>query len=549
MSASSSLVRKKIAALSSLLVLLTTIVFFFGNCSSRHTGQQTSSSSSLTFGNCSLTGPEQLFSLTYSPVLQNKCATCHIPGGVGKGAFASPGLALAFEAFSLVGYKRVSQFAVDPNHRPPYSGAQNAAEINEAEKAWELGVQELASCTNNQVSEFIDDPWKDVRVYSRSKAVNPSATQAVQVRWDLNSEMLPPPSGVTWPNMPGAQFEITLRANVAGSQTNYTISRPRIVYPTSNAGAVDLHAQSIRLKINGQEIINETTFHYIDANARKNQSTLLSAGAMVALSDLRTSDVISFSFGEVRVVTLPPPPPAPTISFVLASQTVNESGRIQVLARLNQSIDAFSTASFSFSGSAQQPCCATILDEGGQQVSVKNFDRDYILPNRDGGTILFEPNITEKMIEIDIESDQRDEANETIVIQLDGFSVGNAQGQLGANRTHTISITDNDAAPGPFEVRFQDLMAAGGAFSRYCVRCHHATSQDVLAREYDMTTYSDLISQQRVVPNNALGSILWRRILGLDGLDPMPQGGLFSPDELQAKDEIYQWIVNGAKNN
>ena len=92
-------------------------------------------------------------------------------------------------------------------------------------------------------------------------------------------------------------------------------------------------------------------------------------------------------------------------------------------------------------------------------------------------------------------------------------------------------------------------MAAGGAFSRYCVRCHHATSQDVLAREYDMTTYSDLISQQRVVPNNALGSILWRRILGLDGLDPMPQGGLFSPDELQAKDEIYQWIVNGAKNN
>lgn len=552
-------VSNKVTAILGLQVFLGALIFFFGNCTSQHTGtgSQSSGSKTINFGNCSLTGPDHLFSMTYHPILTAQCATCHVAGGRGKGVFASSSLPIAFDAFSLVGYRRISEFAVDQNHQSPYTGAHNIAAINEATQNWRLGVEELEKCKTNTIEEFVDDPWNAVRVHTKSKAINATNTGSVTVTWDMNTDLLVIPAGVSWPTLPGAKFELTFTPTFNGANPSYSISRPRITYPVSNTQAVDINLESIRVKINGDEVINETTFHYVNANVYKNVSTLLSAGAMVSVGDIRKSDVVSVSFGRVRIVTLPPPPPVPSVQFTTTSSTNAETGKVTVTVQLSEAVDSFVSVGYSTTtpnvNGAKPSCCSSITDTGGQTVQVKNFDRDFKKTVNDGGTLVFNPNQVSKTVEIDIYPDQRDEPNEIINLTIDSVSIGNGDGQLGTNKEHRITITDNDNAPAADEVTFSLLMSPGGAFSRYCVHCHHSNSDDVLAREYDMTTYEDLLLSNRVVPLKPDNSILWWRIRGYDNLNktvsPMPQNGLFDTDGKQAKDDIYDWIIRGAKNN
>jgi hypothetical protein len=565
---------RKMVALMVINALLAVVFLSFSNCSSKpaakgsasksSNGTPTTPPSSLP-GNCSLTGRDQLFALTYYPILRNQCAGCHVQDPIiqqGKGIFASPQLPIAYEAFSLAGQANIARYAVDGNHKPPFTGAINAAAINQATATWNLGVKEIANCQNNTVEEFVEDTWKAVRVHTKSKPINPITSGDSVITWDLNTDILRIPSGVTWPTLPGAKFQITVKPTYNGSRPSYSIYQPRIVYPQANAAAVDIHLQSIRVKINGTEVINETTFHYVNANIYKNKDTVLSAGAMVALGDLRKSDMISVSFGKAEIVVLPPPPPAPSVRFVTASTSAAEAslGTVRVNLQLSEAIDDFVTVSYSIStppveGSSATPdCCLSILNDGGQAVNVKNFDRDFIKPSADGGTIIFEPSVTTTGVDIVIPDDDRFEKNETVILKIDSITLGTAAGAIGAVNTHTITIMNDDAAPANGEITFSRLMARGGAFERYCIRCHHAPfGLTTPFREYDMTTHSDLISSNRVVPRQPDLSSMWWRIRGYDNQNnsvfPMPQGGLFDTDGIQAKDDIYEWIMSGAKNN
>lgn len=554
--------RRKYFSLAVINTTMIVLAILFGNCSGPSHDASNASTSGVgdlkaILSRCALTGPEQLFEYSYSPFLKTNCASCHIPGGEGKGGFAADTVGLAFDAFSLVGYKRIGQYAVNSGHKSPHTGPQHFDTITQLEKDWEFGVNELNRCASAPVEEFVDDPYKAVRVSSRSIAVNPVVGGTSTLRWSLNSDMLAIPAGVTFPSAPGATFEVEVQTVRRGNTNAYTIRRPKIIYLANNASATDLRIKSLRFELNGKEVINETTFHYVDAESRKNETSLLSAGAMVAIGDIRGSDVMSFSIGEMTAVTLPPPPPSPTVEFSTATATVNENvGTTQVTISLSQAVDTFVTVSYSTATTgtnlAKPSCCATIRDAGGQNVLVKNFDRDYVPVVRDGGTVVFDPLQQQKTIELNIVNDERDEPNENIVLTIDSVVMVSGIGARGTIRTHTLSIVDDDAAPSQFETTFSQLMRPGGGFYEYCLRCHHANSADVLAREYDMTTHSDLLNRQRVVPFNALGSLLWGRIEGSwmgMSVERMPQNGLFDPNQVAAKESIFYWIQSGAKNN
>ncbi|USN48104.1 MAG: hypothetical protein H6626_03170 [Pseudobdellovibrionaceae bacterium] len=565
-------------ALASVLSLgVASLLVMFNNCTAEHEGfDEAKFQSSLGSGKCSITSEQQLFSYTYHPFLEENCAACHVPGGIGKGGFATSGLQVAWQAFSAVGFSKVSAFAVDAAHQSPYTGPHQESKVNELKDLWAKGQEELVRCQGvDSISEFVDDPWEDVRVHSISKAINPSLEDEVTLRWDLNNEMRNPPDGVTWPELPGAFFEIAVRIQVQSTSTAYYISKPRIIYPAQNANATDITLKSIRFKINGEDVVNETTYHFIEASARKNQSTLLSAGTMVAVGTLRASDVLSFSIGEIAAVTLPPPPPGPTASFELATTTLStEAGTsdcpndsegnplvtngdkcVYAKVVLSRPIDTFSAVGFSIDNggtTARVPCCSQIIDINDETTEVRNYDRDFDIVGNGSFTLRFDPTETEKSIAIRIINDQRDDAaNETITLRLDDFLIASGEnGSIAGQSTHIVNIPDNDAAPGAFEVTLTDLMKPNGAFDRFCVRCHHRNSADQLGREYDMTTYEDLISLNRFKPGDLDNSKSWRRILGLDGKEPMPKGGILNLDGGDtAREDIRQWILSGAKNN
>lgn len=547
-------VRQKVSAVITLVLLVGATAFFFQNCSSEHSSSSsaTSAGNKINFGSCSLTGYEELFSLTYAPFLQTNCASCHNTGGqAGDRHFASSNIPLAFDAFSQYGgFQRVSEYATNPSHKPPSTGTQHIDTINEITQLWQKGVEEIITCQNTKIEEFVDDPWAEIRIPFKSKAINPANTSGgeVTVRWSMDNDHLEPPAGVTLPvgGMPGAFFELTIRTVINGSTTHYRFYKPRLIYPTSPVtGAIDLHLESLRVKLNGEPVINETTFHFLNADARKNQNTYLSAGGMVSVGNIRSSDVVSISFGKIEKIDMPAPPAAPSAQFLTTAATVNESGTVTIPVQLSQTVDAFTTVGYAISGTALGPAR---YQPTGVPVPIPRWDSDYSLQFT-GGSLVFEPGTTTRNLVFNIAADQRFENPETIIITLTGISVGFGTANLGANTTHTITISNDDTQPPSTEVTLSKLMVNGGAFESYCIRCHYPQENGEPANNYSMVTHADLLSRNRFVPGSPSTSTAWERITTSDLKKRMPADVALSSSDEPAYNAIYNWIMSGAKNN
>jgi hypothetical protein len=123
-----------------LLILLSGAVpVLYNSCSSEHSGNTLGSSSLSKSNGCSL---EAYFERTYHPLLKENCANCHANGGSGSGIFADQNLDLAWESFELSGYSKVSSYAVNPAHNPPYTGDHLTQKVNELLLEWSIAEQE-----------------------------------------------------------------------------------------------------------------------------------------------------------------------------------------------------------------------------------------------------------------------------------------------------------------------------------------------------------------------------------------------------------------------
>ncbi len=75
-----------------------------------------------------------------------------------------------------------------------------------------------------------------------------------------------------------------------------------------------------------------------------------------------------------------------------------------------------------------------------------------------------------------------------------------------------------------------------------CVGCHNGTEPPDLR---DNVSYNELLNGY-VVPGNAEASILYKSLLGIDGISLMPPGAIWPDEKI---DLVKDWINQGALNN
>jgi len=102
------------------------------------------------------------------------------------------------------------------------------------------------------------------------------------------------------------------------------------------------------------------------------------------------------------------------------------------------------------------------------------------------------------------------------------------------------SVYEEVEVDGPVEeISYQaDIIPLWGQ----CVGCHNGSEPPNLE---DMVSYSELLNGY-VIPGDADASILYKSLLGIDGVSLMPPGSQWPDTKINA---VKDWINQGALNN
>ncbi len=546
------------------------VSLLFNNCTAEHNGDFASEEGFSVVGEtnfvpCAFKDDMDLFGKTFAPFLRTNCSSCHVEGGLGKGAFASSGALVAFNSFDLVGYEKVSQYAVNDSHKPPYSGSQHNGRVSLLQDQWIKGLENIAECKasgGGGVSIPVIDPEKRLDTKSLPLNLN-DVTVETTVQWTLEKDLLDKNGTITLPNAGNAIFSLTIRRATVNGKPMYEFTQP-----TLKAVGTDLIIQSLLVKINGRMINGQTTFRYVDEGVRASdpEPTLLGPGVMLVDGVITPYDLVSVSIGILQPTVLPPRPIPPVISFAQSTLAVPEtistpSGKpwnsdlnfIELKLTLDKPSTEFITASIGavttgYSAS-QLAVNRTSTEEvnlpfdNGRDLIIDRWDWDYKIDN---SAVVFEPGVTLATIRVQIANDQRDEVNELLPLEIRSL--------VGATRSPTngkvlITINDDDDAPNPEIPTFSSLMkrgasdGGGGVLYDFCYRCHNSFDN---RGGYNLSNYDLMINNGVLVPYEKTSMMFRRMNEEIPGLRTMPLEGLLPTDKRRL---VELWILNGAKND
>jgi hypothetical protein len=136
-----------------------------------------------------------------------------------------------------------------------------------------------------------------------------------------------------------------------------------------------------------------------------------------------SAKLIIASANTMRTHTITDDDPLPVVSFALASSSTAESANAQLTVNLSAVSGRAVTVNYSVTGGTANVADATVVGAPG--------------------TLTFAPGQTSKTIDVTVEDDTLDEADETVVVTL--ATPGNAT--LGGIASHTLTITDDDDPP------------------------------------------------------------------------------------------------------
>lgn len=507
----------------------------FNNCSAQHdpgVGDM--------FSSVSACEPIDDFARTFHPFLRNNCASCHFPGGSGKGVFAANDIQMAFEAFSLVGYSMVSDYAVNPAHQPPHTGRHHTETINVLKLEWAQALERREICMGGAQEEAVDvTQW----IQTRSQGLNLLEDGASQVlTWNLATDLLD--NGEQMPEIDRALFQVTVTLTEMGGRKYYLLSRPTL--DLRNNSTHDLRVNGLKFRINGNYIQNDTTFTFMNRAVRRGSiDNNLSSGSSIAPSDPRARDVIALSFGELTVEDLPPAPPGPRVNFRLADQEVQHTdGSLDIWVDLSEPVPSHavvvgirveeeSTAVPLRSGRSVQ-----LRDETGgtRNLVINSFNWDYDV---DSLGVVFLPNETSKRITLNLAEHQRFQTPRLLSLRI-----GSVEGaQAGETNRHRLNINNDNPAPAMDEITFTMLMRPGGVFYETCLTCHNSADK---RGGLDLANFREMIDRQVLIPGD-INSLMYIRMSTQSGTQPpMPLTGILPA---HTRGFVEEWILSGAKNN
>lgn len=529
---------KKIGVLSFALVI-GIVPVFYNSCSSDHQGGNDLNSLSKASG-CSL---DNYFAGTYHPFLQENCGSCHYGGGTGKGTFGDTDLQTAWESFDVIGFSQISDFAKNPSHQPPYTGSHLDMKVNELLVEWSRAEEEQERCLGGEGGS--KDPidisnW----IVTRSKAINAVDEETITVSFNLGETLMNTPEG--FPDLTGAIFSVKVQTGNALNKPYYRILEPTL---DLNGFSRDVAVKGLKIRINGQYVSGETTFDYLDRSVRRGEGrdVSLSSGAIIALGELRSSDVISLAFGSFDDSDLPPPPAPSEVTFTVANQdAASEGGEIDLVVKLDPPVFANAvTVGLEVDGTSDATPIRSgrqIRNGDGDTVTIKNYDWDYKVSAM---SVVFLPGQTEKTITVTIAEDDRYELPagnpEKVVLR-----VGTVSGAVrGSDNTARINIPNDDPQPDQNSevLRFSQLMSPGGVLYDHCLACHNSADK---RGGYDLTDFKEMIDNNVLIPGDVNSKMFVRMNVEAQNTDTMPLTGLL-PSYMRK--EVENWIADGAKNN
>lgn len=240
---------------------------------------------------------------TYHPFLSQTCNACHVPGGGGNGTFAVSDPVASYSSFSSKGATLINTQATG-NHRPPTTGPQNQARIDEISGYWAAAQTAYAECA----AETGGTPAGSYVVRTDAKGVAANlATTFVRMEWDLETQ-----SNGKVPLIAGIEIR---KAVLSGVTQGYEFRNPTLRVKTAAAGSYE--ARALSLYINGQLQTEITTYSTINTIVGTTTDTNLAAGFANALAVVTpaTTDMIMLEYQSLKSTTGAPNPggtPTPT---------------------------------------------------------------------------------------------------------------------------------------------------------------------------------------------------------------------------------------------
>ena len=210
---------------------------------------------------------KELFKQTFWGFATTNCKSCHVPGGMGKGAFASSNIDEAFSAFKLIPVTKVVENATG-SHQSPFTGPQHVAAIN----SMVTSVQ-----TNQSICAQVNQPKNP------SASPSPSPTPLVLddsppadavVTEDRILPLLSTEQTIAYDFGPGGDivkngsasfasvgFELKVTYKAKGqAASGRTIYEYQVRLPSIRPGNVNIHVDAIYVVLNGKEIRTATTY-------------------------------------------------------------------------------------------------------------------------------------------------------------------------------------------------------------------------------------------------------------------------------------------------
>lgn len=175
---------------------------------------------------------------------------------------------------------------------------------------------------------------------------------------------------------------------------------------------------------------------------------------MLALQN-PSAKLIMATTNTTRTHTITDDDPLPSVAFALTSSSTAENANAQLTVSLSAVSGRSVTVGYSVTGGTASVADATVVGAPG--------------------TVTFTPGQTTKTIDVTVTNDTLDEPAETVVVTL----ATPASSTLGANTSHTLTITDNDDPPTVAFMAATSSVGEATATANLVVTLSTASGQDV----------------------------------------------------------------------